>query len=158
MLSGYNTEKKKEIRQRVLEMLRQGCSIDEIYTELGVKSSTILHWRNKYPKFKEQMDNAVNSYEARLYQNAIKKLDELAGNGNIEALKAIVKQVQGSARRFGHSGSDIKQSNINIDASDNRQINLSNMLSHDTVEKLKALNPAEKVGSKLLEGVGEKVN
>ena len=146
------------MRDKVVELLRTGLSLSQVCKKTTIPPSTILSWKRKYPQWANLVDEAIQGKEVLLYSEALNKIAELADAGNIEALKLLCKQLQGSARKAGHSGSDIKQSSINIDASDNRRINLSNMLSDTTVNRLKLLNPTEKVASKLFEGAGEKAS
>jgi len=128
---------------RLIELLKEGFTYKEALIELNIKPSTVLFWKRKRPKFAMMLEECIQSREGLIYSEALEAINKLAEQGNIEALKLLTKQLQGSARKLGHSGSDIKQSSINIDASDNRQINLANLLSNDTVERLKGLKAVE---------------
>jgi transposase len=150
-------EKREYMRNKVVDLLRDGLSFKEVCTQLDINPSTILSWKRKYPAWANLVDEAIQGKEILLYSEALNKIATLAEQGNVEALKLLCKQLQGSARKAGYSGSDIKQSNISIDASDNRQINLSNLLSNDTVDKLRSLKAAENVAVVNSEGGGGKV-
>jgi hypothetical protein len=143
---------------RLIRLLKEGYSYKEALEELDIEPATVLYWKRKRPKFAMMLDECIQAKEALIYSEALEAINRLAKEGNIEALKLLTKQVQASARKLGHSGSDVKQSSINIDASDNRRINLSSMLSDSTVEKLKLLKPVENTAVRIVEGVGGKVS
>lgn len=92
---GRPTKYKKELCEEAIKLARKGLMVYQIAKSFGISNKTLYNWANKYPEFKEAINECheivINEVEGALFKSAlgydVEETEEREGDENLRITK-----------------------------------------------------------------------